>query len=590
MLLNLGLAADAAAAHTPDPSVQPETPPAPSSPSYCTALSLTTLPLLGSFYNKTKQLEAPSATESAPPVVMSPVVAKQTEGESAQATSSTPRPRVSRSNTTTTRKASRSKTSYQLAHPAAHARHKRLKLRPKLLLQLQQISHTSRPLPILDILPSTLYLPRLARKFPAKFRGRNGLGPNDLIIVLSEQYERTAARIPEQKANSSDEEEDREVVATICQILTDEALQKGKAEICLNFGPIWEATPLPSGSYEFVAQTDNGLQVMRWALRAGRNRRYSAQPSSEHREDGRRFTFSLIDPNTRRHPVIASMTRNQLEINDEYSTVARSNTGPTTPSSGMSVVSDLSDNEAPLDDITNPGKVIVVDDALRTLITITSIWVAFREGWSESFSYADPVATSPTKSMASPVSFKASTPIALKSENNSPPERDELNELKEISNNSKRCVSVSGMRRSNTMSPDGPKAFGSLSRRSNSTGAAFMDRAKLRSASAASSRNRHTMYTADTGRDIVVSRPASLRQNSTERPDATPNGPKKSKHNTTTENSNRTVKPDQALNSHPVWDTDELKEPVFSSPTGKSKRRHRFSSIFTIFHRKSGAQ
>jgi hypothetical protein len=36
---------------------------------------------------------------------------------------------------------SRPKTSYQFAHPAAHARHKRLRFRPKLLLQLQQVSH-----------------------------------------------------------------------------------------------------------------------------------------------------------------------------------------------------------------------------------------------------------------------------------------------------------------------------------------------------------------------------------------------------------------------------------------------------------------
>ncbi|KAJ6016283.1 hypothetical protein N7540_010874 [Penicillium herquei] len=590
MLLNLGLTADAAAAHTPDPSVHPETPPAQSSSSYCSALSLATLPLLGSLYNRSKQLDAlPSSPNSILGVAMNPTP-KPKEAESAL-----PRPRVGRSNTATTRKASRSKTSYQLAHPAAHARHKRLKLRPKLLLQLQQVTHTPRPLPILDILPSTLFVPRLARKFPTVFRGRNGLGPNDLIIVTSELYERRVGKIPETSTSADDDDEDqREVVATICQILQGDALQKGKAEICLNFGPVWEATPLPSGSYEFVTRTENGIKVMRWALRAGRNRRYSAQPSSEPREDTKRFTFSVIDPNTRRHPVIASLTRNQLEVYDEYSAVTRSNTGPTTPSSGMSVISDLSDNEGPEELYTNTNanaKVYTLDDELRTMIIVTGIWVAFREGWSDNFSYGDPIA-SPTKSVASPTSSKSGTPIGAKSENNSP-ERDELNELKDVVSSGKRVVSMSSMRRANTMSPlDGLKSFGSLSKRSNSTGATFMERAKQRNASASSSRpNRHSMFTGtgENGRDIVVSRPASLRQNSVEPQDALPVQPKnKSKVNPTPENASQTL---PSYSDHrQIWDTEDLKEPELLSPNpGKSKRRHRFSSLFTIFHRKTPA-
>ncbi|GAB1216246.1 hypothetical protein ATERTT37_005455 [Aspergillus terreus] len=216
------------------------------------------------------------------------------------------------------KQSSRPKTCYQLAHPAGHARHKRLKLRPKLLLQLQRVSQTPRALPVLDVLPSTVFLPRLARKFPTIFRGKKGLGPNDLIIVTSDLYERNGGDIAHHFLHSDEDHgEHREVVATICQLLKEDALAKGKAEICLNHGPVWEATPLPNGSYEFVANTQQGPQVLRWVQRGAKNRRVSAPPGSPVQEDTKRFTFSVINPNTRRHPVIATMTRNYLEVFDE---------------------------------------------------------------------------------------------------------------------------------------------------------------------------------------------------------------------------------------------------------------------------------
>ncbi|KAJ5089595.1 hypothetical protein N7532_008279 [Penicillium argentinense] len=605
MLLNLGLTADAAAAHPLDSTSRPDTPPTVNSPYYTAAFSLPTLPLLGHFYPKLPQPDAPTtgsatASGSGHPAgsvsgpAMSPV-ATSGEGESSQAPPPTlTRPRVS---SNTNRKLTRPKTSYQLAHPAAHARHKRLKLRPRLLLQLQQVSQTPRPLPILDVLPSTLYLPRLARRFPALFRGRNGLGPNDLIIVMSELYERTVSSIPEKQPSVEGEDEDhREVVATICQMLQEDARLKGKAEICLNFGPVWEATPLPSGSYEFVARTDNGLRIMRWALRAGKSRRVSSvAPGTPSRDDGKRFTFSVIDPHTRRHPVIASLTRNHLEVFDEYSAIARSSTGPTTPTSAMSVVSDMSDTEAPLES----SDVVTVDDGLRTLIITTGIWVAFREGWSHNFSYGDPVSAPNGKSLVSPTSSKTASPTVTKAESSALVDRDDLSPMEEVTNgvNGKRCASVSSVRRSNTMAPapsEGGKSFGSLSKRSNSTGAAFIERAKQRTSSGISNRlNRHSMFTAtgENGREIVVSRPPSLRQNSNE-PEDVPTQPgqykKKIKAQLAPETSKPSPSPDGFVDRAPAGPCQPLTVNGKDHDAAKTKRRHRFSSLFAIFHRKQG--
>ncbi|KAJ5972260.1 uncharacterized protein N7479_002178 [Penicillium vulpinum] len=579
MLLNLGLTADAAAAHANEPGHQSEPQPSTCS-TYSPTFLLSSLPLLHTFYSSPRLSDGSTDRTGLVSAMMSPIESASDSGEAS--TKSAPvvaRPRVSRS---TTGRKSRPKTSYQFAHPATHAHHKRLRLRPKLLLQLQQVSQAPRPLPVVDILPSTSYRPLFAHRFPAIYRPRNGLGPYDLIVVLSEQYDRTVDSIPEKRVSSEDEDEDhREVVATICQKHEEDARLKGKADICMNFGPVWEASPLPSGSYEFVAQTDSGVQIVRWALRGGRNRRMSAPIGTQLREDGKRFTFSVIDPTTRRHPVLASMTRNQLEVNDEYSTAVRSGTGPTTPSSGMSVVSDASDAEIPLDE-----SLVTLDDGMRTLIIMTGIWVAFREGWSDNFRYGDPVSSSGAKSTVSPTSVKYASPTTAKNETHPFPYIDE---------GGKRCMSFSTVRRSTTPGMDG-KQSSSFSKRSNSTGAAFMDRAKQRSASGLSTRlNRHSMFTTsgENGRDIVVSRPPSPQQYSADMEDISRIAQSKATERENGKSNTGVDRGPPASNSriaqhnstHKKRPESSLPEALNSTPN-KGKMRHRLSTFFGIFHRK----
>jgi hypothetical protein len=252
----------------------------------------------------------------------------------------------------------------------------------------------------------------------------------------------------------------------------------------------------------------------------------------------------------------------------------------------MSVVSDMSDNEMPVD----TNGVVILDDELRTLIIVTGIWVAFREGWSHNFNYADPVAAPNGKGLVSPTSSaKYSSPTTTKLETESAFDRDELGPVKDLPNG-KRCMSISSMKRASTIGlSEGVKSGGSLSKRSNSTGAAFMDRAKRRSASAASNRlHRHSMFTGtgESGRDIVVSRPPSLRQNSIE-PESSPQRPSrvdtKPKANPGSEIPKLTLQPDAG----PEFTLDGASDVLSKhSDASKSKRRHRLSALFTIFYRK----
>lgn len=558
MLLNLGLTADAAAAHgnefvdSPQNSQSSSPKPSPSLVSYATSPLLG----LGSLYNKYKGLE-PSGPQNRQ--ISSMPTSNAESRTSSDGDYSTIAPGLTSrvgSPAPTKRQSSRPKTSYHLAHPAGHARHKRLKLRPKLLLQLQQASHTTRPLPILDVLPSSVYLPRLTRKFPTIFRGKNGLGPNDLIIVKSELYDGDLHK-PSKRHGEERDEEHQDVIATICQLLTEEALSKGKAEICLNYGPVWEATPLPNGSYEFVGTTERGTQIMRWVQRPNKNRRVSGS-SIVPQEDGKRFTFSVINPNTRRHPVVASMTRNHLEVFDEYSTPS-SITKQTT--SGMSVISDEADD--PLD-----RNVIAMGDELRTLIVITSIWVAFREGWSENFSYNDSASTLNSKAICSPISSRLNSPTASTEGDWFPYDNDRHPQV--VVPNGSKHVAFSNMRTSNTaptLEGSKPMTSEKLNKRSNSTGGNFLQRSNRHAARL----NRHSMLSKS---------PHA----------APPNSPQHKRNSRNMDANNETPKngkgPDRAIDFAQRENPRAMPTRITDTNGVKPKRRHRISQIFDIFSSK----
>lgn len=333
----------------------------------------------------------------------------------------------------------------------------------------------------------------------------------------------------------------------------------------------------------------------------------TAPTGTQSREDGKRFTFSVIDPTTRRHPVVASMTRNQLEVHDKYSLPTRSGTGPTTPTSGTSVISDASDAEVPLD-----ANLVTLDDGLRTLIIITGIWVAFREGWSDNLRYGDSVSAAGSKSTMSPTASRHASPTTSKNEHDSFPENDQTSPVKESTNGVKRCISLSkAARRSTTPTLVDGMQYGNLSKRSNSTGAAFMDRAKRRSASGLSTRvNRQSMFTSsgENGRDIVVSRalsrPPSIRQGSAGSEDLSRSSRAKEKSPTKAKIDNETNKSASKPASKPDKDISTSKsrnithkssskekaepsrlESTDEGPT-KGKRRNRLSSLFGIFTRK----
>jgi hypothetical protein len=392
------------------------------------------------------------------------------------------------SGTTRRRRAQRTSTTFHLAHPAPTLTQKQrfLKIRPRLILQLQRLSSGSRPEPALDVLPSTVVIPRLAQKFPRMFRGKAELGVNDLMVVQSEEYNAPDGTT---EAGESDEENlaNRDLLAVICQMPKDAGGTQGKAEIVLGDGSVWVATPLPNCLYEFVTVDDNGNKTTaRWVKRS--THRHSADFSSPtFSYSGGKYTFSIIDPNSRRHPILGSLTQNTLDIPDFYTTVSSSvkKYPPTTHFRAFPGEPDTMDDEPTTERTTH-----AIDEDMKKLIQVTGIWVALRQGLSPHFKYNDAVANSCISTNHRNFSHGRARSVSLTPDVRRPSLAGPCASTPESANSTVGAVGGK-IRRSRTNGPalatapaPLPQLDGSTApKRSTSAGFAFMQRAAARRAS-----------------------------------------------------------------------------------------------------------
>ena len=296
----------------------------------------------------------------------------------------------------------RNKTSFRLCHPPpVHIHKQRLHIRPRVLLQLQKISKESRPTPIFEVLPSVIFAPRLARHFPRTFKGKAGLGVDDLVVVSSENYEAHEMHSDDDDDLFNDKWDKREIIAAICQPSKDHSpCGQWETEICLSQGRSWTASQRRSGMYEFASIDDGGNRtVARWVPKQSNSDRTSSISSTP---EEKKFNFSILNPNSRRHAVIATLDHQTIEVSDQYShpSTSLSSQASSTPTTSSSFISE--EPKTPLLESNRTARdPIEVDDVLRTFIIITGIWVAFREGFSPNFRYGGSTrgsSTSPNQS------------------------------------------------------------------------------------------------------------------------------------------------------------------------------------------------
>ncbi|PSN61054.1 hypothetical protein BS50DRAFT_444500, partial [Corynespora cassiicola Philippines] len=308
------------------------------------------------------------------------------------------------------RKRPRPKTIFNLAQPppTAHPMHM-LHIRPKILLQLHQVIHARRPKPVYEVIPFSLLAPRSTRRLARNFNSRDRLGPHDLLIVKAEDY-----GIHHDDDKSDDERwGTREVVGVIVPGREDKGAVFN-TELLFEDGSAWEATSMQNGGYEFNCTDEHGLALKsRWVPK-NHTRRVSTMSSTSLStitpSDDKKFTFSTITSNSRRHPIIATMTRTSISVLDSYTIPAA--TSPSTPvrsstvSAPTAAPSSVPDMQSFVDNASErlPVK---TDDALRRFIIVSGIWVAFSESWSQAYSSSKLACTAP---LCSPGTFRPTPP------------------------------------------------------------------------------------------------------------------------------------------------------------------------------------
>ena len=307
----------------------------------------------------------------------------------------------------------RSSTSYLLAQPAPKRNQRLLHIRPQLLLQTQQISADRRTKPTIDVYPSSAIahsalVKPLFKRFPRLARIKRELSVGDIMLVKSEDF-----NAPSSEALDEDDEDSinkRDLVAILSPVGRD------MAEIVLSDGTVWTAKPRIQGtavSYDFTTEDEQGkLRVARWACRKDTGKPAAvtvpASPTATVGSTDHKFTFSMIDPSCRRHPIMATLKPSCLEVQDTFTTVSQS-AGRYPPTSS---ILGSPTSTGPADDRPPPERTVQpVEDWQKTLIQVTALWVVLHHGWVGQFrpmnieSLAAAGANSPDKGFQTTRSF-----------------------------------------------------------------------------------------------------------------------------------------------------------------------------------------
>ncbi|KAI5918161.1 hypothetical protein F4810DRAFT_601137 [Camillea tinctor] len=373
----------------------------------------------------------------------------------ASRTSSTVRPRR--------RRVVRKSTTFVLAQPPPKLRNKQriLHIRPKLLLQLQQVSAGQRPRPTIDVYPSSvitgsIFMP-LLKRFPLMALIKRELAAQDVVLVKSEDY---GAHVSESDSEGDEDNiKSRDMLAILSPLRSED-----KAEIVLADGTVWVASPRPNGNYEFVSVDAHGITTTaRWVRKQVVAKSLPTTPTTptppmaKTQPPDYKFTFSIIDPNCRRHPIMATLTNSSLEILDSYTTVSQSASRYPPTSNSLSSPSVNGDEKERRDRSTQP-----IEEWQKSFISISATWVALRHGWAPNGKPAD---------VMSPITSRPTSPT----DGSSMVNRSRTFSIGPETKSKFRGLEASYRRRCLTdLQPQSQPASDALPRRATSTGAAFI--------------------------------------------------------------------------------------------------------------------
>lgn len=259
-------------------------------------------------------------------------------------------------------------------------------LRPRLYLQLQKLSKDGRQYhPAIDVLSlAPLKHPKkvvsVLKKCVNKIKSQgNCLHFDKRDILLA----KVAGDDSDGENSSLKPSSGFEKVLSHLEDLTERkvlAVLRANNKIVTDDGRAWTASKRSSGSFEFTCADEHGVVfVARWvSTKANRASTGSSTPTSVRSSGGvsaaapesphgvpaheAAFNFSLIDPGTRRHAVLATLSPSNLHIKDTYHQ-------PISTSGGLGNSND---------------RLCIVSQDTKTLILATAVWLNLYLGWSPS--------------------------------------------------------------------------------------------------------------------------------------------------------------------------------------------------------------
>lgn len=392
------------------------------------------------------------------------------------------------------RRAPRKSTTYLLAQPAPKLRHKQrlMHIRPKLFLQMQHLSADGRPKPVVDVYPSSAFAKTLVapllKRFPLISRTKSELSVQDVMLVRAEDYSAQGSELDSDGDDDHSNIKSRDLVAVLSPLRNED-----KAEIVLTDGTVWVATPRYNGSYDFHSVNACGKTITaRWVRKqVVTNTRslptsptLSIPPSSKTSSTSSvdyKYTFSIIDPNSRRHPIMATLTNSSLDILDSYVTVSQSsNRYPPTS-----------------EDVRTERTSQPVEEWQKCFISVSAIWVALRQGWAPNCRPTDII--SPTVLNSAPSKRDSWSSAATHDPASPKSSMQETRTRRQFLPLARPHQELS----TPTSTPTSASTLEALPRRATSTGAAFMAkrRAMTRANSDYTTTTTTTSSTTSSGRD-----------------------------------------------------------------------------------------
>ena len=286
-------------------------------------------------------------------------------------------------------KTKRPRTTYNIARPPpSGGTVSKIPLRPKVLLQLQKVAPNIRSVPAFEVLSAAAFAFKTGRTISSLCRGRTRIRPEDLIVLQDQDYPSNIASPIEPKKRNS-----QHIVGVICRRKGEGKGSSPHTEICLEDGTMWEASAMSNGGYEFVSHQEHGLiSTSRWVRKQSAilNNKSSAPSANtaEQKLEDRAFIFTKITPNMRQHPIVGSISRAKLDVYQHYN-VPQVPSVDRIPGSARPARPSRYSSSTSFGDLEDVGgsPPIVTESSLHDLILVSGIWVAFREGWSNTFRY-----------------------------------------------------------------------------------------------------------------------------------------------------------------------------------------------------------